>query len=115
MWYLPKHFWRFDWRFSQHETSVHVWDGARLVCAVEGVPANTRLFPLRWSSSVLNTYGAVVGTIPVDLDLRVASVPWELKLSPESPLQPLAPQGRLFTFVLKGVAEVRAFETREDG
>lgn len=110
LWYLPKQHWQFEWNLEPPETSVRVWDGVRLVCIIRGAPPKALLWPLHTPLTFFTLCGTEVGVVTGDFDVRVARVPWKLQLGPSSPLMPLKPVGPVFTFALKGRAEIPALE-----
>jgi hypothetical protein len=114
LWYLPKQLWQFAWELEQPERSVHVWDGARLVCRISGVPANARLLPIHTTVNFINMRGTDVATISGDFDLRMAHASWRLQLGPDGPLTALRPRGPLLTIVTKGVIDVHPLQVLED-
>lgn len=110
LWHLPKQLWRFEWDFSPPQTSVRVWDGIRLVCAMSEVPLNARLWPLRTNLPFLNPIEDTMALLVGDAHVRVARVPWRLQLGPEGPLALFKPVGPLLTAVLKGRIHIQPLQ-----
>ncbi|NJL34603.1 MAG: acetoacetate decarboxylase family protein, partial [Chloroflexaceae bacterium] len=115
LWYLPKHRWHFEWQHDELATSVRVWDGSRLVCAISDAPVKAAFWPLRTSVTFLNLRGTDVATITGKFNLGVAAIPWQFQPGPDGPLTLFKPIGRVFTFALKGTAEVQSLQVLDAG
>lgn len=113
LWHLPKQLWRFEWHLQPPQTSVRVWDGIRLVCAMSEAPHSTRLWPLRANLPFLNPIDDAIALLVGDADVRVAWVPWRLQIGPDGPLTAFQPVGPLLTAAVKGRIHVHPLQPLE--
>ncbi len=110
IWHLPKQFWRFEWNLEPPEAGVRVWDGARLVCAINRAPLNARFWPIRTRLPVLVPTDEGVSLLSSEIDARFARVAWQLQPGPDGPLAGFKPAGRLLTTAMKGRLHIPALQ-----
>ncbi|NJP07506.1 MAG: acetoacetate decarboxylase family protein [Chloroflexaceae bacterium] len=115
LWHLMGQRWQFQWDFDDPvASSVQVWDGVRLVCRMQDVPINARLWPLKWNTPLINVLEEQeLALIGGHFQVKMARVAWKFQPGPDGPLMPLKPVGPLLTLVIKGQAAIQPLQPIE--
>ncbi len=106
-WHLARQHWQFEWTFDQFVTLVQVWDGARLVCRLSGVPQTAQFFTVHRTMHTLLPHADQLHVLETDVNVGVSRVSFGVQMGPDGALAAWHPLGQLLTFALKGTVELR--------
>lgn len=106
-WNLPRQHWQFAWTFDEPVSDVQVWDGARLICRLSGVPQTARFFNVHRTLHTLLPHADQLHVLETEVNVGVSRVPFAVQMGPDGALAAWHPLGQLLTFALKGTVELR--------